>query len=173
MRRESRQRQACLDPISLRPWLFLFLLKESKQRHAGYLHNLKPDSRNISNGMPLPSKSRNQHLILHQTNQSLLSLSIQRRERDSHCTLLYFTQNPLSYALGPDVLQDPVYWKEKWPHKLITWVTLSFYLLLLRLTSSFHHRTLISYWNYTFTEPNRMPHVHTPVQFERIWLLLR
>ena len=53
---------------TLGPWLLLLLFEESQKRHTGYLHNLKSDTGNISNSMPLTTKSCYQHLIL-QSNQ--------------------------------------------------------------------------------------------------------
>lgn len=54
----------------LGPWLFLFLLKESQERHSRYLHNLESDSRNISHGVPLSTKSCNQDFVLQQLHHS-------------------------------------------------------------------------------------------------------
>ncbi|KAK4749341.1 hypothetical protein SAY87_026790 [Trapa incisa] len=48
----------------LRPWLLLLLLEECKERDTRDLHNLEPNSRNISHSMALPTKSSNQYLIL-------------------------------------------------------------------------------------------------------------
>jgi hypothetical protein len=48
----------------LRTGLFLLLLPQSQQRHAGYFDNLEADTRNITNGLTLTTETGNQDLIL-------------------------------------------------------------------------------------------------------------
>jgi uncharacterized protein (DUF1810 family) len=51
-------------PTTSRPRLLLLLLEKSKERDTRNLHDLEPDSRNITNSMTFTSKSSDQDFIL-------------------------------------------------------------------------------------------------------------
>merc|ERR1711915_943875 len=50
--------------FGLRTWSFFLSLKQSQKRHVGNLNHLETNSWNVTYSMALPTKSRNQNLVV-------------------------------------------------------------------------------------------------------------
>ena len=56
---------SCEEEVAvLRSGLLFLLLEEGEERHAGDLHDLEPDTRDVSYSMSLPTEPSDQHLVL-------------------------------------------------------------------------------------------------------------